>query len=123
LQNVIERAVIVSPGPALLVPLAEFRSQAKRQPASEKPAAQSTKRHPVRSILTDVDRHQIIQALRDAHGRVGGPAGAASRLGLKRTTFITRMNKLGIVPSEVLSGEDPIPQGADPLAMQPSSNI
>jgi formate hydrogenlyase transcriptional activator len=123
LQNVIERAVIVSPGPALLVPLAEFRSQAKRQPASEKPAAQSTKRHPVRSILTDVDRDQIIQALRDAHGRVGGPAGAASRLGLKRTTFITRMNKLGIVPREVLGGEDPIPQGADPLAMQSSSNI
>jgi hypothetical protein len=47
---------------------------------------------------TNVDRDQIIQALRETGGLVGGPNGAASRLGLKRTTFITRMKKLGILP-------------------------
>jgi formate hydrogenlyase transcriptional activator len=43
-----------------------------------------------------VDRDQIVRALKEADGRVGGREGAASRLGLKRTTFITRMKKLGI---------------------------
>ena len=50
-------------------------------------------------ILTEVDRDQIIRVLKETDGRIGGPNGAASRLGLKRTTFITRMNKLGIVPN------------------------
>jgi transcriptional regulator with GAF, ATPase, and Fis domain len=106
LQNVMERAVIVSSGPALVVPVAELQEHVGFRPPSEKPAAHVARRLPVRSILADVDREQIIQALKDAHGRVGGPAGAASRLGLKRTTFITRMKKLGIVPSDALgSGE------------------
>jgi transcriptional regulator with GAF, ATPase, and Fis domain len=50
----------------------------------------------VRSILAEVDRNQIIRALKETDGRIGGPNGAANRLGLKRTTFITRMKKLGI---------------------------
>jgi len=70
-------------------------------PASEDARARSTRRRPVRSILAEVDRDQIIQALKDAGGRVGGPNGAATRLGLKRTTFITRMKKLGIDPNQV----------------------
>jgi hypothetical protein len=56
----------------------------------------------VKSILRDVDREQIIQVLKETDGRVGGPYGAASRLGLKRTTFITRMKTLGIDPNAVL---------------------
>jgi len=56
----------------------------------------------VKSILRDVDREQIIQVLKETDGRVGGPDGAASRLGLKRTTFITRMKALGIDPNAVL---------------------
>jgi Bacterial regulatory protein, Fis family len=48
-----------------------------------------------------VDRNQIIHALEEAQGRIGGASGAAARLGLKRTTFITRMNKLGINPNPV----------------------
>jgi transcriptional regulator with GAF, ATPase, and Fis domain len=71
-----------------------------------KPATRSTRRLPVRSILTDVDREEIIRALKDAHGRIGGPDGAAIRLGLKRTTFITRMKRLGIVPRDVLEPSD-----------------
>jgi hypothetical protein len=48
-----------------------------------------------------VDRNQIIRALKETGGRIGGPVGAAARLGLKRTTFITRMRKLGIHPHPV----------------------
>jgi len=117
LQNVIERAVILSDGPALVVPLAEMdrhtTPQLSREDASATAPAiapaiapviapvRSARRQPVRSILTDVDRVQIIRALKEANGRVGGPDGAASRLGLKRTTFITRMKKLGIDPNRV----------------------
>jgi formate hydrogenlyase transcriptional activator len=101
LQNVIERAVILSPGPALLVPLAEMQPRAMTMSASQDAGIPSTKRRPVRSILAEVDRNQIIQALKEADGRVGGQSGAAFRLGLKRTTFITRMKKLGIDPNTV----------------------
>ena len=97
LQNVIERAVILSPGPALLVPLAEMqRGHSSPDPAREDASVKPARRQPVRSILTDVDREEIIRALRETSGRVGGADGAAARLGLKRTTFITRMKKLGI---------------------------
>lgn len=110
LQNVIERAVILSPGPELVVPLPELQAQPRPVLPQESAAARPNRRLPVRSILTDVNREELIQALKEAGGRVGGPNGAADRLGLKRTTFITRMQKLGIDPSSVLetreSGED-----------------
>jgi formate hydrogenlyase transcriptional activator len=99
LQNVIERAVILSPGPKLNVPVAELQLHAIPLRASGNAEARPTRRKPIRSILTEVDRNQIIRALKEAGGRVGGPDGAAARLGLKRTTFITRMNKLGIDPN------------------------
>jgi formate hydrogenlyase transcriptional activator len=101
LQNVIERAVILSRGPALVVPLAEMKGHTTSQPTHEGTPAKSTRRRAVRSILADVDRDQIVRALKEADGRVGGREGAASRLGLKRTTFITRMKKLGIEWSAV----------------------
>jgi hypothetical protein len=53
-----------------------------------------------------VDANEIIRVLKEAGGRVGGPHGAAARLGLKRTTFITRMKKLGIDPNTVLSAQE-----------------
>ena len=84
------------PGPSLVVPLAELESETA--PEAIRAEVRPMRRMPVRSILTDVDRDQIIRALEAADGRVGGPNGAASRVGLKRTTFITRMKKLGIVP-------------------------
>lgn len=101
LQNVIERAVILSSGPTLKVPVAELQPRTAPVPARDDASARSTRRTPVRSILTDVDRNQLIRALKEADGRIGGPNGAASRLGLKRTTFITRMKKLGIDPRRV----------------------
>jgi formate hydrogenlyase transcriptional activator len=48
------------------------------------------------------EQNTIIQILRDTNGRVGGPNGAAARLGLKRTTLIERMKRLGIEPRRVL---------------------
>jgi formate hydrogenlyase transcriptional activator len=113
LQNVIERAVILSPGPALLVAVAELEPHMAPEPAREDAPVRSTRRRPVRSILADVDREQIIRALKEADGRVGGPDGAASRLGLKRTTFITRMKKLGIHPNAVSEHDDASSDASD----------
>jgi formate hydrogenlyase transcriptional activator len=96
LQNVIERAVILSSGPSLNVSVTELQPRTAPVPARDDQSAHSTRRTPVRSILAEVDRNQIIRALKEADGRIGGPNGAANRLGLKRTTFITRMKKLGI---------------------------
>ncbi len=107
LQNIIERAVILSPGTVLKVPVAELQSRMTVRPDRVPTTNESMRRRPVRSILMEVDRDQIIQALKDADGRVGGPTGAASRLGLKRTTFITRMKKLGIDPN-VMSERDEV---------------
>jgi formate hydrogenlyase transcriptional activator len=101
LQNVIERSVILSSGPSLNVPVTELHSQKMPAPAIDGAQAKSERRAPVRSILAEVDRNQIIRALKEADGRVGGSGGAAARLGLKRTTFITRMKKLGIDPNRV----------------------
>jgi formate hydrogenlyase transcriptional activator len=98
LQNVIERSVILSSGPSLNVPVAELHPSAIPASANEAAPAKSMRRTPVRSILAEVDRNQIIRALEEASGRIGGAGGAAARLGLKRTTFITRMKKLGINP-------------------------
>jgi DNA-binding NtrC family response regulator len=101
LQNVIERSVILSSGPSLNVPVAELHSHSMLAPANDTAEDKSERRTPVRSILAEVDRNQMILALKEADGRVGGSGGAAARLGLKRTTFITRMKKLGIHPNQV----------------------
>jgi formate hydrogenlyase transcriptional activator len=106
LQNIIERAVILSTGTILNVPIADLAAHAPPAPPRQTVSAGAIRRKPVRSILQQVDRNQIIQALKDADGRVGGPTGAASRLGLKRTTFITRMKKLGIDPNLMSEPED-----------------
>ena len=105
LQNVIERSVILSSGPSLNVPVAQLLPITTHAPGNEVAQAKSKRRIPVRSILTEVDRNQIIRALKETEGRIGGPDGAAARVGLKRTTFITRMRKLGI-EREQLSEHD-----------------
>src|SRR5712692_4451703 len=97
LQNVVERAVILSLGPVLEIDTADLK-------LPESPARMTEARvHalPLRSVRDAVQqsrRDEILRALREAGGRVGGPEGAAARLGLKRTTLIARMNKLGIEP-------------------------
>jgi formate hydrogenlyase transcriptional activator len=87
LENVIERAVILSRGPQLAVPLAELKPR---------DAAVPTARPHALTTLKEAEREHIRQALAQAGWRVGGPSGAAARLGLKRTTLQSRMAKLGI---------------------------
>ena len=86
LQNVIERAVILSPGPSLQVPSGDL------QPA----AAQADAPASAAVSLADAEREHILGALRETGGVLGGPEGAAARLGMKRSTLYKKMKKLGI---------------------------
>ena len=87
LENVVERAVILSPGPELQVPLADLRPTLPRaMSTTTTPAAQ----------LREIERDQILGALRESGGVIAGPAGAAAKLGIKRTTLQSKMQKLGI---------------------------
>jgi formate hydrogenlyase transcriptional activator len=95
LQNFIERAVILSTGDCLNVPLEEL----------ELPRAERASKETARSLnLREVEREAILEALRKTKGRIGGPQGAAALLGLKRTTLQSRMRllniKLSLHPSE-----------------------
>ncbi|MBZ5564613.1 MAG: sigma 54-interacting transcriptional regulator [Acidobacteriia bacterium] len=83
LENLIERAVILSRGSVLQVPLGEL--QARSESESE-----------VVTTLEAAERDHILRALRGTNWVVGGPRGAATRLGMKRTTLQSRMRKLGI---------------------------
>jgi len=87
LQNVIERSVILSKGPELRVDMPEMMG-------GSSPAAPRSRRN---SGGTDAaERAGILKALKEANGIVGGPDGAAARLGLRRTTLQSRMRKCGI---------------------------
>jgi formate hydrogenlyase transcriptional activator len=86
LENLIERAVILSPGPELRVPIAEL----KVSPAAPPGGA---------TTLEAAERAHILRALMETNWTVGGPAGAAARLGMKRTTLQSRMKLLGITRS------------------------
>jgi len=113
LQNFIERAVILSTGALLSGPLPEFR----RGP---KPSAPVT--------LEDGERSQILQTLHQTQGVVGGPNGAAARLGVKRTTLISMMKRLGITFGQnsllPVRAEASIPISEDPnLRIPPLSGI
>ena len=89
LQNVIERAVIVSKGPVLSVPVAELKSDMATRPVSGN-------QENLHDVLEDAERAQIVRALEEAHWVVAGPNGAAARLGMKRSTLQVRMQKLDI---------------------------
>ena len=89
LQNVIERAVILSNGQALEVPLADLQSVPSR--VSSGVARTAT---PV--TLIEAEREHIVSALAATGWVVGGPRGAAARLGMKRSTLQKKMQKLGI---------------------------
>ncbi len=86
LQNVIERSVLLTTGSALSLAMPEVVS--KHQPPA--PPASGAERSEA------AEREAIIRALQEAHGIVGGPNGAAARLGLKRTTLYSRMQKLNV---------------------------
>jgi transcriptional regulator with GAF, ATPase, and Fis domain len=81
LQNLVQRCVILTTSPVLMVPLGELRRNAK--PSSGK-------------MSPEVERELILQALKEAGGVIGGASGAANRLGMKRTTLYSKMKKLNI---------------------------
>lgn len=88
LENVIERAVLLTHGTVLNLPLPEL----PYSPPSMVLPSSSTGAAP----LQEDDRQRIIRVLRETNGVVAGPRGAAQRLGLKRTTLLSRMKKWGI---------------------------
>jgi formate hydrogenlyase transcriptional activator len=99
LQNVIERAVILTNGPVLVVSSDDLRPL-NGTPASQPGANGRTQTvapaGDVRAALSESERQQIRAALEKANWIVAGPEGAAARLGLKRSTLQSRMQKLGI---------------------------
>ncbi len=91
LQNVIERAVIRSSGPRLEIPIEELS-------ASSCPNAVMTQ------TLAEAERSHILCVLEQTNGVISGRNGAASRLGLPRTTLMYRMQRLGIVQRRTVLG-------------------
>ena len=87
LENFVERAVILTRGSVLQFPIEELKNGANTNHTSA----------PARPDLSE--RDEIVRILNEVNGRVGGADGAAARLGLKRTTLISRMKKLGITVS------------------------
>jgi formate hydrogenlyase transcriptional activator len=83
LENAVERAVILTSGPTLRVAMSEFRSRVAA------PSGGATS-------LEETEREAILRALRATNWVLGGPRGAAARLGIKRTTLQSRIQKLGI---------------------------
>jgi formate hydrogenlyase transcriptional activator len=101
LQNVIERAVILSSGPVLRVVLSDLKSNGSSVAASEnaKSAARPENLGNMQRVLEETERKQILGALEESRWVVAGPKGAAARLGMKRSTLQVRMQKLGIARS------------------------
>jgi formate hydrogenlyase transcriptional activator len=96
LQNVIERAVIISRGPMLSVALAELTPDVSSPPVPILASSKSASHESLQEMLEETERNQILRALEDANGVVAGPKGAAARLGVKRSTLQLRMQRLGI---------------------------
>ena len=91
LENFIERAVILTQGTELNLPLAELRKSTGRTQT-------------LGSKFHDVERNTIIEALRAASGKIAGHRGAAERLGLKRTTLQNKMRRLNISKPDYTPG-------------------
>jgi len=101
LQNFIERAVILSPHTVLRAPVAELE-----------PFHAHRESDVAISGLAEMERDHIIRALEASNWVVGGRKGAAARLGMKRTSLVYRMQKLGISRQQVLPGESTRMAGA-----------
>ena len=82
LENFIERAVILTTGSTLRAPLGDLKSPVEIESAA--------------TTLKQAESGHILKILRETHWVVGGPRGAAVRLGLKRTTLMGKMRKLGL---------------------------
>ncbi|HWS96497.1 MAG TPA: sigma 54-interacting transcriptional regulator [Candidatus Methylomirabilis sp.] len=100
LENFIERAVILTQGSDLKVPLKEL----KRAPVVSSATSGST--------FEEAERQAIVEALHAAAGKISGQGGAAERLGLKRTTLQNKMRKLGISRLRAEAKSGPTSRGA-----------
>jgi formate hydrogenlyase transcriptional activator len=89
LQNLIERAVILCPGPGLRVPVRDLHHRIITLPSSGHSGQHQT--------LEEAERAHILRTLKEVRWVVGGPNGAAARLGMNRSTLQLRMKKLGVV--------------------------
>ena len=87
LANFVERAVILSQGEELEVPIAELHGSRNNIPTPP-------------STFHDAERKVILEALKASHGQISGHGGAAERLGLKRTTLQNKMRRLGIIKGD-----------------------
>ena len=106
LENFMERAVIVTRGKSLDPPLGELRKtntielpRSDQREISQSAGDTANSRSDKISVVDEYKRKQrdeIIRALTTCKGRVGGADGAAARLGMNRTTFVSRMRKFGI---------------------------
>ena len=108
LQNMIERAVIISTGPVLsldvadlkLAPASSSQQKAPQQKASQASAAaaasDSKTDGALRDVLHQTERQKILEALQRCNWVVAGPKGAAAQLGTKRSTLQQKIRKLGI---------------------------
>ncbi len=114
LENFIERAVILTRGKSLEAPLGELRRSKAQEPAV---TMQGSGREDIARIVKETldvlngnksatdgraqkQREEIVRALGESKGRVGGADGAAARMGINRTTLLSRMKKLGIDPGQ-----------------------
>jgi formate hydrogenlyase transcriptional activator len=119
LENFIERSVILTRGKSLEAPLAELRAPAASSPPVT--SRGSVEREDVARIVRETieglskatpkrdreeeyedQRSEIMRVLGETNGRVGGADGAAARMGINRTTLISRMKRLGIPPKTTL---------------------
>jgi formate hydrogenlyase transcriptional activator len=93
LQNVIERAVILSKGPVLKVAADDLKPRTTSE--SDRDGGVESNGN-IRDVLEDAERKQILSALEQTNWVVAGPNGAAARLGMKRSTLQSHMQKLGV---------------------------
>src|SRR5580700_1948763 len=95
LQNVIERAVIISTGPVLSVDVSDLRFPKDRRTVEQSASPKSTN-GALHNVLEETERQQVLQALKQCNWVVAGPSGAAALLGINRSTLQVRIRKLGI---------------------------
>ena len=95
LQNVIERAVIISTGPSLSIDVSDLKFPRAGSVAEESNSPKSTN-GALYDALEQSERQQILKALEQSNWVVAGPRGAAEKLGMKRSTLQQRIRKLGI---------------------------
>jgi formate hydrogenlyase transcriptional activator len=106
LENFVERAAILTRGRSLEAPVGELRKtgtnritndvQRDRRTVPESIDSRDENRNGVAEERAKKQREEIVRALTACQGRVGGANGAAARLGINRTTLLSRMKKLGI---------------------------